>query len=208
VRWIVSDMDSPRGRFVGNALEVAGAGEVLRGEGPEDVRELAVRLAGDLAESAGVSAPGEGRGEAAAALADGRALASAERWVEAQGGDPAVWTDPAALPTAPVRIDVPAPRDGWVATIPARGIGEVARWLGAGRLHSDQSIDPVAGVEIVAGVGSRVAEGDPIVVVHGRDEWAGERAREMAEAWIAVSEDEVARPPLVVGEGGGDAGAA
>ena len=208
VRWIVSDMDSPRGRFVGNALEVSGAGEVLRGEGPEDVRELAVRLAGDLAESAGVAGPGEGRGEAAAALADGRALASAERWVEAQGGDPAVWTDPGALPTAPVRIDVPAPRDGWVAAIPARGIGEVARWLGAGRLHSDQSIDPVAGVEIVAGVGTRVTEGDPVAVVHGRDEWAGERAREMAEAWITVSEDEVARPPLVAAEGGGDAGAA
>ncbi len=207
VRWIVSDMDSPRGRFVGNALEVAEAGEVLRGAGPEDVREVAARLAGDLAEAAGVAAPGEGRAAAAGALRDGSALAGAERWVEAQGGDPAVWTDPGALPSAPVRIDVPAPRDGWVAAIPARGIGEVARWLGAGRLHSDQSIDPVAGVEIVAGVGQRVSLGDPVVVVHGRDEWAGERARAMAEAWIVVSEDEVARPDPVAGEGGDDAGA-
>lgn len=207
VPWIVCDMDAPRGRFVGNALEIGEAGAVLRGEGPEDVREIAAMLAGDLAEAAGVAGAGEGRAGAAAALRDGRALASAERWVEAQGGDPAVWSDPGALPGAPVRVDVPAPRDGWVAAIPARGIGEVARWLGAGRLHSDQSIDPVAGVEIVAGVGERVSLGDPVAVVHCRDEWAGERGRELLETWIAVSEQEVVRPSPPAGEGGAGAGA-
>ena len=207
MRWIVSGMDAPRGRCVGNALEVGEAGEVLRGAGPDDVRELATRLAGDLAEAAGVVEAGEGRAAAARALRDGRALASAERWVEAQGGAAAVWSDPGALPTAPVRVDVLAPHDGWVAAIPARGIGEVARWLGAGRLHSDQSIDPVAGVEIVARVGDRVAVGDPIAVIHARDDWAGERAREMAAEWITVAEEPIERPPLVLGEGGGDAGA-
>ncbi len=128
--------------------------------------------------------------------------------MEAQGGDPAVWTDPGALPSAPVRIDVVAPAAGWVGAIPAHAVGEIARWLGAGRLHADQSIDPVAGLEIVAVVGQRVGEGDPIAVIHSRDDWAGERARQMAAECITVSPDPVERGPSLIGEGGGDAGAA
>lgn len=204
VRWVAAAMDAPQGRSIGNALEVREAGEVLRGAGPDDVRDLAVALAGSLAEAAGVVPGGEGGEEAAAALRDGRALASAERWVEAQGGDAAVWSDPGALPMAPVRIDVTAPVAGVVSAMPARALGEVARWLGAGRLHPDQSIDPVAGVELCAVVGDRVGEGDPVAVIHARDDWAGERARAMAAECIVVSGE-----PAAAGEGGGgDAGAA
>lgn len=208
VRWVVSDMGHPRGRMVGNALEVAEAAEVLRGEGPADVRDLAVRMAGDLAEAAGVVPAGQGRAEAARALDDGRALASAEAWIEAQDGDPGVWTDPEVLPSAPVRREVAAPRDGWLAAAPARAVGEIARWLGAGRLHPDQSIDPVAGVELPVAVGGRVAAGEPVAVIHARDEWAADRAREMAEGCLVVSPDPVAPAPVVVAEGGDDAGAA
>lgn len=199
VRWTAAAMDTPQGRSIGNALEVREAAEVLRGGGPDDVRELAVALAGGLAEAAGVVAEGEGIAEAAAALGDGRALASAERWIEAQGGDPAVWSDPGALPMAPVRIDVTAPVAGRVRALPARALGEVARWLGAGRLHPDQSIDPVAGVELRAVLGESVGEGDPVAVIHARDDWAGERARAMAAECIVVSEE-----PAEAGDGGGD----
>lgn len=195
VGWTLAALEAPQGRAIGNALEVREAAEVLRGGGPGDVRDLAVALAGDLAEAAGVVPEGEGADQAAAALRDGRALAAAENWVEAQGGDPAVWSDPGALPMAPVRIDVTAPVAGRVRATPARALGEVARWLGAGRLHPDQSIDPVAGVELCAAVGDRVGEGDPVAVIHARDEWAGERARAMAAECIVVAGE----------EGGGDA---
>jgi pyrimidine-nucleoside phosphorylase len=114
LRWSVSDGERPLGRCVGNALEVGEAGAVLRGEGPDDLRELAEGVAGDLAEAAAVVPDGEGRERAAAALRQGDALAMAERWIEAQDGDPAVWTDPGALPSAPFRIDVEAPREGRV----------------------------------------------------------------------------------------------
>ena len=202
VRWIVTDMSRPRGRCVGNALEVGEAGAVLRGEGPADVRELAVRMAGDLAEAAGVVAEGQGRQAAEGALGDGRALASAERWIEAQDGDPGVWTDPGALPMAPVRFDVPAPREGWVTGVGARGIGEVARWLGAGRLHADQALDPVAGVELLATVGDRVGAGDPLAVIHARDDWAAGEAARMAAEWITVASEPVGPPGLILAEGG------
>jgi len=207
VRWAVTDMSQPLGRCVGNALEVREAASVLRGEGSPDLRELSVRVAGDLAEAAGVAPEGEGRARAGAALRDGEALAAAERWVEAQGGDPGVWSDPGVLPDAPVRLEVEAPADGRVAALEARGIGEAARWLGAGRLHADQAVDPVAGIELLSKVGDEVALGDPVAVVHARDEWAAERGREMVAACLRVSEGPVAVPELLVAEGRGGAGA-
>lgn len=201
LRWSVSDADRPLGRCVGNALEVGEAGAVLRGEGPDDLRELAEAAAGDLAEAAGVVPEGEGRERAATALRQGDALAMAERWVESQEGDPAVWTDPGALPSAPVRIDVGAPGDGWVEEIAARGIGEVARWLGVGRLHADQSIDPVVGIELLVAPGDRVGAGDPMAVIHARDGWAGERARDMAAPSFRVGPREPAVGALILARG-------
>ena len=193
VTWDLLDADAPLGRMVGNALEVAEAGEVLRGAGPDDLRAAAVRAAGRLAESAGTVPAGEGAARAGAALADGSALARAERWVEVQGGDPAVWTDEGALPSAPERVDVPAPRAGAVAGIDGRGVGEVVRWLGAGRLHPHQSIDPVVGIEVLVRPGDVVEEGQPMAVVHARDAWAAAEATRMAEPWFRI------------GDGGGDA---
>lgn len=205
LRWVVTDQSVPRGRGVGNALEIREAGSVLRREGPDEVRDLAIRLAGDLAEAAGVVAPGEGSAAASAALGEGRALAHAERWVEAQGGDRAVWSNPGALPMAPVRVDVLADRGGWVAALPARRIGELSRWLGGGRLHANQRVDPVVGIEISATTGDPVQEGDPILVIHARDEWTANEARRRAGEWVEVSERTVSRPALVVGEDGPDA---
>ena len=207
VRWTVSSMAQPLGRCVGNALEVREAGEVLRGGGAPDLRELAVRLAADLAEACGVVPEGEGAGRAAEALTSGGALEAAERWVEAQDGDPDVWTDPGALPTAPVRDEVLAVGAGWVGAIDARAVGEAARWLGAGRLHPDQSVDPVAGIEILAKVGAEVAGGQPLAVVHARDEWAAERAREMVAGAVRIAAGPVEPPPLVLAAGRGGAGA-
>ncbi len=178
---------------------------MLRGEGPDDLRELAVCVAGDLAEAAEVVPEGEGRARAERALAEGDALAMAERWIEAQEGDPAVWTDPGALPSAPFRIDVEAAGDGAVAAIDARGIGEAARYVGAGRLHADQSIDPVAGVELLVGVGDRVTEGQPVAVIHCRDEWVGERGRELAETCVAIAPEAPERTPIVIERGRGGA---
>jgi len=189
VTWDLVDAGAPLGRMVGNALEVAEAGEVLRGAGPDDVRGAAVRAAGRLAESAGAAPPGEGETRAAAALADGSALARAERWVEVQGGDPAVWSDEGALPSAPERVDVLAPRAGTVTRIDGRGVGEVVRWLGAGRLHPDQAIDPVVGMELLVRPGEAVEAGQPLAVVHARDAWAAEEAVRMAEPWFVVGGD-------------------
>jgi pyrimidine-nucleoside phosphorylase len=205
VRWLVSDMEQPLGPAVGNALEVRAAAEVLRGGGAPRLRELAVRVAAELGEATGVVPEGEGIARAEAALADGAALAAAERWVEAQDGDPAVWTEPDALPDAPLRREVPAEAHGWLAAARARSIGEAARWLGAGRLHPDQAVDPVVGVEMLASVGDEVARGQPLAVIHARDDHAAGRAAEMVSAAIEIVAEPVPARTLILAEGRGGA---
>jgi thymidine phosphorylase len=163
----------------GHALEIAAAAAVLRGEGDQALRERVIQLADAAAEAAGVA---QG---AAAALDDGRALATATRWVEAQGGDPAALTDPALLVQALLQQDVVATASGRVQSVDAGVVGRATRWLGAGRLDPDQVIDPAVGVEIVARAGEMVHEGDVLGVIHASDSWLADRAIDMlADAWV------------------------
>ncbi len=203
VRYIISRMDEPLGRMIGNALEVAGAAEVLRGEGPDDLRDLSIRVARALAEAAGVVPASEGVAAATEALASGSALAMAERWVAAQGGDPAVWTDGARLPAAPFMLDVPAPADGYVARLDARQIGEAARYLGAGRLHPAQRVDPSVGVVLTVKTGDQVGAGHTLAVVHCRDPEVGDRAVQMVREAYALDAEPVPVPDLVIEESAG-----
>lgn len=175
IRTVVSPLDQPLGRMVGNALEVREAAEVLCGGGPADVRRIAIRMAGSLAEAAGAVPKGDGIAEATGRLADGQALSWAERWIAAQGGSPEVWTRPDILPAAEERIPVLAADDGVVVAIDARAIGEAVRSLGAGRLHPAQAIDHAVGVELLAKVGEPVQRGAPLAMVHARDQWMADR---------------------------------
>ncbi len=197
VRYVITEMGQPLGHMVGNALEVRGAAEVLRGGGADDLADITVRLAGMLAESAGVVPPGEGEAAASDALENGEALRMAERWVEAQGGDPAVWTDDDLLPRAPLTVAVPAPSSGVVHGLGARAVGEAARWLGAGRLHPAQFIDPAVGVEIHAKIGDPVAVGETIATLHVRDQALGDRAMEMVCGAYRIEDAPVGAPALI-----------
>jgi pyrimidine-nucleoside phosphorylase len=145
---------------------------------------------------------GEGKAAASDALVSGAALQRAERWVEAQGGDPAVWTDPSRLPAAPFMLDVPAPADGYVDRLDARQVGEAARYLGAGRLHPSQRIDPAVGIELAAKVGDPVTAGAPLAVVHCRDPQIGDRAVQMIRGAYGLGDAPVEVPELVIEESG------
>ena len=127
--------------------------------------------------------------------------------MEAQGGDPDVWTDPSLLPSVTDRHEVAAPTSGWLSAIEARRVGEAARWLGAGRLHADQAIDHAVGIELLAKVGDRVDAGRAVARIHARDGQAAERAGEMVAASLEISEEQVEAPTLVLAEGRGGAGA-
>ncbi|MFN8109884.1 MAG: thymidine phosphorylase [Thermoleophilia bacterium] len=198
VRWVVTSMEAPRGRAVGNALEVREAGRVLSGGGDPDARMVAVALAGELAEAVGAVPAGEGAERAGRALADGTALAAAERWVQAQGGDPSAWTEVAVTPQAPLRLEVPAPRSGVLTAMPARVVGEAVRRLGAGRLHPSQDVDHAVGLEILVGVGEPVTAGDPVAIVHARDEYMGNACVTQIEDCLLIGDRPVESQPAVL----------
>ncbi len=172
---LLTDMDQPLGRAVGNALEIREALDTVRGEGPEDFTELVLDACARLLafSDLGIGLE-EGRARAEAAVADGTALGVYERWIRAQGGDP----DPAVLPEAPVRRPVPAPRDGVVSRVGALAVGVAALELGAGRRTKADAIDHSVGVLCFAKRGDAVLAGDDLAEVHARDEPSAQQAVE------------------------------
>jgi pyrimidine-nucleoside phosphorylase len=167
VTCLLTDMDQPLGRAVGNALEIREALDTVRGEGPADFTELVLDACARLLaySDLGVDVD-EGRSRAEAAVADGSAFRTYERWLQAQGGDP----DPRALPEAPVQVPVSAPRDGIVTRLGALAVGVAALELGAGRRTKTDPVDHSVGVLCFAKRGDSVLAGDDIAEVHARDE--------------------------------------
>src|SRR6266542_2556367 len=170
VACVLTDMDQPLGHAVGNALEIRETIATLRGEGPADFTELVLSACAHLLAFSDLAVDEEtGRERAVAAVQDGSALAIYERWIAAQGGDPAE----EALPTAPVVREVTAPRDGFVRAIGAIDVGMAALRLGAGRRTMDEVLDPAVGVVCVKKRGDAADAGELIAEVHARDEASG-----------------------------------
>jgi len=167
VTCLLTDMDQPLGSAVGNALEIREALDTVRGEGPADFTELVLDASARLLAYSDLDIDlTEGRRRAEAAVADGSAVAMYDRWIRAQGGDP----DPSALPEAPVRVSVPAPRDGVVGRIGALAVGVAALELGAGRRTKTDPIDHAVGILCFAKRGDSVLAGDDLAEIHARDE--------------------------------------
>jgi pyrimidine-nucleoside phosphorylase/thymidine phosphorylase len=186
VSALLTAMDQPLGRAVGNALEVVETIELLRGGGPPDLREVTVELTAEMLVLGGAAAGrAAARGKVAAAIADGRGLAKLEEIVAAQGGDAAAIRDPERLPRAPRTYDVPAPEGGVVAGIDAEAIGLAAVALGAGRARVEDRIDPAVGIVVHRKIGDRVARGEPLCTVHEgeRSEGRDRMSARLRAAW-------------------------
>jgi pyrimidine-nucleoside phosphorylase len=183
---LLTDMDQPLGHAVGNALEVREAIATLRGEGPPDFVELVLSACSRLLAVSDLGVDdSEARGRAERSLADGSAVDSYERWIRAQGGDPAE----SALPAAPVVRELTAERSGYVASLGAVRVGQAALRLGAGRRGKEDAIDPAVGIVCFRKRGDRVAEGEPLAQVHARsEEAAAETCRELAGAYTFADE--------------------
>lgn len=164
VRCLITAMDAPLGRAVGNAVEVSEAVACLRGEGPGDLMEVTLALAAEMLVAAELIADHEAAlARCRQAVADGSALDRFARVVAAQGGDPRVCETPAeVLPAAAERIAVQAPADGFIEQLAARSLGRASMLLGAGRSRIDSIIDPAAGVVLHKQVGDRVRAGETI----------------------------------------------
>jgi thymidine phosphorylase len=195
---LVTAMDRPLGRAVGNALEVVEAVEALRGGGPPDLREVTLALASEMLVLGGAADSLEaGRETAAAALDDGRALDVFRRLIAAQDGDPAFLDAPDRLPTAAVQRPVEADRSGRVVAMDTRAIGEAAVDLGAGRRALGDAIDPAVGFMLGVKPGDSVAAGDGLGTVHAVDGAAADAAAEALRAAVRIGEGEVQARRLI-----------
>jgi pyrimidine-nucleoside phosphorylase/thymidine phosphorylase len=198
VSALLTDMSQPLGRAVGNALEVAETIELLRGEGPADLRELTLELTGEMLVVGGLAPDREAaRARVARAIADGSGLAKLEEIVRAQGGDPLVLSDPERLPRAPRTYDVGAPAAGVVEAIDAQAVGLAAVALGAGRARVEDRIDPAVGLVVHRRLGDRVVRGEPLCTVHEGDR-SEPRARVTARLEAAFRIGGAATPPPLV----------
>jgi pyrimidine-nucleoside phosphorylase len=192
---LITSMEQPLGREVGNASEIRESIEVLNGGGPDDILELTLALAEVMLEIGGVDG---GRDRLLTAIDDGSALAKLVEVTVAHGGDPAVIHDPSLLPIAPHRGTVVADEDGYVNACDALTIGNAATRLGAGRARKDDSIDPAVGITVEKKIGDAVVAGDVLATVHYSDpsRWKAQE-KLLAGAW-KIGSDPTTAPPLIV----------
>jgi pyrimidine-nucleoside phosphorylase len=205
---LMTTMDAPLGRMVGNALEVIESIDTLKGRGPAALEGLSVTLAARMLMAAGLEhdeASAEAR--VRAALASGAALETFRRIIERQGGDPAVVDDYGRLPSAPDRHLVAAPRTGYVTAVHAEKVGRAAVALGAGRATLDAQIDPGVGIEVCCPPGTQVTEGEPILIVHHRGGRGLAEAVPLLTSAVQVGDAPPPAAPLIVERIGHDTAA-
>jgi pyrimidine-nucleoside phosphorylase len=167
VHVLLTRMDAPLGRAVGNALELAEAFQVLLGEGPDDLVECTFALGVEMLRAGAlVNSAREGRQLLQQARASGRAVALMEAMIRAQGGDPRVVREHDRLPQAPVRLPLLAARGGYVQELDALAVARVALQLGAGRTRIEDRIDPSVGLLLHKKPGDAVARGDVLAEIH------------------------------------------
>ncbi len=182
VRALLTRMEEPLGRTIGNALEVREAIEILRGEGPADTTELTLALGAEMLLLGQVAkTAADARRMLTGAIQSGAGLRKLAAIIAAQGGDARVVEAPERLPTAPCVTEVAAPRAGVIVAVDALALGMVAMRLGAGRSKADDVIDPAVGIELLRCVGDRVRKGEPLARVHHNR--AGAPSQEVAAAF-------------------------
>jgi len=164
---LITDMNQPLGRKIGNALEVEECIEILHGRGPADLRDLSLELSAWMFLLGGRSQSlAEGRQLASEMIASGRARDTFREIIRAQGGDPRVVDNPGLLPRARNETKIRAPRVGYVSAIRTEQTGVAGMLLGGGREKKEDAVDPAVGLVLEKKVGDRVESGDTLCVVH------------------------------------------
>ncbi len=173
VQALLTRMEAPLGRFIGNALEIREAIDILKGEGPDDTSTLTMELAMSMLELGDIAPRNEARSLLEAAIASGSALDKFKELVRAQKGDVAAINDPNKLPRAKcidsVKFISAASDARYIDNIDSYALGVAAMQLGAGRATAEDQIDPGVGIEILKCVGEEVQDGEALVAVHHND---------------------------------------
>src|SRR5688500_1698468 len=195
---LITAMDRPLGRAIGNSLEVEEAIHTLKGEGPADLLEVTYALGAEMLVLGGVAPSHDAaRRSMEHAFSSGKAAERFAEVIEAQGGNPGVVEDPAVLPQADACELFTAPRRGLVARIEPRAIGRGLTALGGGRTKVDDVIEPSVGFVITARVGDWVEAGEPVATIFARDLHGVESGRATLRGAITIGDEADLPLPLI-----------
>ena len=195
---VITDMDQPLGRAVGNALEVKEAISVLRGETKGDLLELCLTLGSCILTEAGVAADREeARARLRATIESGAALKKLGELVEAQDGDARDVYDTARLPVAPVQLAVPSETAGYLSHMDCEKVGLISMHLGGGRVTKESKIDLSVGLVLDKKVGDRVEKGESLGTIHASTEEKAREAAALLRACCTFSDSPVERPKFI-----------
>ncbi|HET7442937.1 MAG TPA: thymidine phosphorylase [Terriglobales bacterium] len=179
---LITDMDQPLGLQVGNSLEVKEVLEVLRGAGPEDLRQLCLELAAWMIHLGGRTASlAQAKQSAEQLINSGQALEKFRQMITLQGGDAAVVDDPTHLPATKHQLVLLSPQNGYISGIQCEHVGTACVILGGGRERKEDSVDPAVGIVLHKKVGDWAGVGEPLCTIHYNSEPRAQRARQLLE---------------------------
>jgi pyrimidine-nucleoside phosphorylase len=195
---LLTAMDQPLGRAVGNRLEVLESVELLKGGGPGDVLEVTLALGGLMLAMGGKTRTHrEGIPLLKALIQSGAAYDKFLQMVKAQGGDPSVLEDSEKIPPASVNLTVASPSDGWVAGIDALEIGSISVLLGAGRIRKEDAIDPAAGITLEKKTGDQVRMGETLAMIHSNQKGSIDEAKKRLSGAYEIKEKSAPSRPVI-----------
>ena len=195
---LITDMDQPLGNYIGNALEVEEAIDVLAGRTQGELKDVALTLGAHILRNAG-AAPTVGAGIAMLEekIANGEGLRKLGDMIEAQGGDRRVVEDTALLPKAPVRLDLTAERAGYITRMITSDIGNAAKLLGAGRERKTDELDLSVGIVMRKRLGEQVKRGDVLATLHVGEKSDRIGAFNLLKKSIVIGDAPIKVPPLI-----------
>lgn len=194
---VISDMNQPLGKAIGNALEIREAIDTLKGQGPEDLLELCLVLGSQMLLAAKrVTTMEEGRALLQSVLDNGQALQVFKTFIAAQGGNPDVVDHPEQLPQAPHVIAVESPQTGYVQEWKALEVGKIAGHLGAGRMTKEDTIDLSVGVVLNKKVGDPVEQGEALAYIHAARPNVDQEIQDLLSA-VTISNQAMTPAPLI-----------
>ena len=196
---LITNMDIPLGHAIGNSLEIKEAVSVLRGEGPDDLRNVCIELATNMVALALEKTTDEARGEVLDAISSGKALAKFKEWIITQGGDKTYADNPDLLPTSDTVYEIKATGAGYISAMNAESIGLASVALGAGREKKEDTIDFSAGIILHKKVGDYVAAGDTVATLYTNKASAIKGAEGTVISAITLSEKKPDIGTLVYG---------
>lgn len=195
---LITDMDVPLGKNIGNSLEIKEAVDVLKGNGPKDLKEVALQLAAKLLQLAGKGSHDECLAMAQSKIDDGSALEKLAEMVKLQGGDERYIRDTSLFEESKYSLEVKALKSGYITSMQTQEIGSACVILGAGRQTKEDEIDHSSGIILEKKTGMRVEVGDVIATIYGSDETDLQAASDKILAAVNIGDEKPSERPLIL----------